>query len=93
MTNHSDAPDHLKILTVNKVQPGFFVYLLLIDLLPKIFIVCDFDIILSIIASAKAPPPQAYCAILQHQTESRILLNEYDISFPVFPEYPAVRHY
>ena len=70
----------------------FFVYLLLIDLSPKIFIVCDLDIILSIIASAKASPPSS----LRHPVtpnERRILLNGYDISFPVFQEYPAVRHY
>lgn len=36
---------------------------------------------------------QAYCAILQHQTENRILLNGYDISFPVFQEYPTLWHY
>ena len=66
--------------------------MLLIYLSPKIFIVCDFDIILSIIASAIAPP-QAYYAILQHRTKSRILLNEYDISIPLFQDYPAVGHY
>ena len=38
-----------------------FVYLLLIDLSPRIFIACDFDTILSIIASAKVPLPSLLC--------------------------------
>lgn len=43
------------------VKSGFFFYRLLIDLSPSIFIVCDFGIILSIIASANAPPPSLLC--------------------------------
>lgn len=93
LTNHSDEPDHLKILTINKVQLGFFLFICFSLTYRQRFLLSVILILFYPLSHQLSHLHQAYCAILQHQTESRILLNGYDISFPVFPEYPAVRHY
>lgn len=56
-----------------KISVRTYFYLLLIDLSPLIFIVCDFDTILSNIASANAPPPSLLCHPATSNWEHRIV--------------------